>query len=139
MEKVRTRFAVVPAPSMEGVIWSTTYTATRTRLVNAGLATPSQFPKAAKARSSSNGAHPESGRWYLWQEDPQTDTWAVTYYGSFLPELSTSELYQLAAYLRRQDTLARDTIDTIIVRWGQAQQRGDSSAAADNDRLNKRV
>jgi hypothetical protein len=118
---IKTRFAVIPSPTLEDVIWSTTYTATRERLINAGLCTPAQFPKAAKARSSSNGAHRESGRWYLWQEDPATDTWAITYYSTFLNDLSTKELYQLATYLRRQDQLARESIDTIILRWGQAQ------------------
>jgi hypothetical protein len=68
---IAARFAVTLAPARRAVVWSTTYTGSRESLREAGLVTREQFPESTKARSSSNGGHPQAGRWYVWQEKRQ--------------------------------------------------------------------
>ncbi len=115
---INTRFAIAAAPTEGELVWSTTYTATRECLIDAGLATPTQFPEAAKARSSSNGAHPESGRWYLWQEKPLGDVWSITYYAAgFVAELSLNELRQLQRFLLNDRQITPETIGTLVSQW----------------------
>lgn len=117
---ITTRFGVIPAPAGSGVIWSTTYTGARAQLLKAGLATATQFPQQAKARSSSNGAHPESGRWYLWQEQPTSDIWSITYYTpGFVDELDIDELRRLQRHLLNDLQIRPETIGAIVLQWRQ--------------------
>lgn len=124
---IAARFAVILSPARDGVIWSTTYTAPRAQLLNAGLASHSQFPQHAKARSSSNGAHPESGRWYLWQERPTGDIWSITYYADGLIEdLDVEELRQLQRHLLNDLQITPETIGAIVLRWRSLRFRSTS-------------
>ena len=116
--KIQARFAVTLAPARDGVVWSTTYTGKRTQLLQAGIATVSQFPQLSKARSSSNGGHPESGRWYLWQELPQEDVWSITYYADGLFEdLDAHELRRLQRHLLNNLQITPETIGSLVQRW----------------------
>ncbi len=100
-------------------------------LVAAGLATPAQFPALAKARSSSNGAHPESGRWYLWQEQPLGDVWSITYYTEELcDELDIDELRQLQRHLLNDLQITPETIGAIVRRWRERLIEGNERPAA---------
>jgi len=115
---IAARFAVSPARFGEGIVWSTTYTGRRAELVGAGVASHSQFPTTSKARSSANGAHPESGRWYLWQEQPNEDIWSVTYYtDGFIGELDQDELRQLQRHLLHDLQITPETIGAIVLAW----------------------
>ncbi len=115
---IKARFAVTLGPSREGVVWSTTYTGVRQRLIETGIVTPQQFPRHTKARSSSNGAHPESGRWYLWQEHPVDDVWSVTYYtDGIFDDLDLDELRQLQRHLLNDLQITPETIGTIVQHW----------------------
>lgn len=115
---IAARFAVSPARFGEGIIWSTTYTGRRAELIGAGLASHSQFPVTTKARSSANGAHPESGRWYLWQEQPNADVWTITYYtDGFIGELDHDGLRQLQRHLLHDLQITPETIGAIVLAW----------------------
>lgn len=115
---IKARFAVTLGPSREGVVWSTTYTGTRAQLINSGIVTAEQFPRHTKARSSSNGGHPESGRWYLWQEQPVDDVWSVTYYtDGIFEDLDIDELRQLQRHLLNDLQITPETIGTIVQQW----------------------
>ena len=116
--RISTRFTVSPARYSEGLLWATTYTGSRPALVQAGLVVDAQFPVGTKARSSSNGAHPESGRWYLWQESPLDDRWSITYYcDGFVGELDKDELLQLQRHLLHELQITPETIGAIVVEW----------------------
>ncbi|MBI4695002.1 MAG: hypothetical protein HY749_13355 [Gammaproteobacteria bacterium] len=131
---IATRFAVVQAPSREGVLWSTTYTARRDELVNAGLVTRAQFPRLAKARSSSNGAHPESGLWYLWLEHPTEDRWSITYYsGGFIAELTQEEMRQLQRHLLNDLQITPETVGAAVLAWRARMQAGERPATPAED------
>lgn len=115
---IAARFAVSPARFGDGIVWSTTYTGRRAALVAAGLASHAQFPAAAKARSSANGAHPESGRWYLWQERPNEDIWSITYYSDgFVRELDRDELRRLQRHLLHDLQITPETVGAIVLAW----------------------
>ncbi|MGD9602232.1 MAG: hypothetical protein AB7O21_09975 [Gammaproteobacteria bacterium] len=115
---IKARFAVTLGPSREGVVWSTTYTGTRTQLIGSGIVTQQQFPRHTKARSSSNGGHPEAGRWYLWQEQPLDDIWSVTYYTEgIFEDLDLDELRQLQRHLLNDLQITPETIGTIVQQW----------------------
>ncbi len=115
---ISARFSVTLERARHGVVWSTTYTGTRSALVNAGLATPGQFPAGTKARSSSNGGHPEAGRWYLWQEQPVEDVWSVTYYTeSLFADLDGRELRQLQRHLLNDLQITPESIGDLIKLW----------------------
>ncbi|MBI2800904.1 MAG: hypothetical protein HYX63_11600 [Gammaproteobacteria bacterium] len=115
---IKARFAVTLGPLRDGVVWSTTYTATRAQLIESGLVTRTQFPRLTKARSSSNGGHPEAGRWYLWQEQPLDDVWSVTYYSEgIFEDLDLDELRQLQRHLLNDLQITPETIGTIVQQW----------------------
>lgn len=115
---ITTRFSVAPARFGEGLLWSTTYTGTREALIKACIVVSSQFPQLTKARSSANGAHPESGRWYLWQENPLDDVWSITYYSAgFVAELDKDELQRLQRYLLFELQITPETIGAIVIEW----------------------
>jgi hypothetical protein len=115
---IKARFAVCLAPTRDGVVWSTTYTGTRRQLLASGITTASQFPRHTKARSSSNGAHPQSGRWYLWQEQPVDDIWSVTYYAEgIFEDLDLDELRQLQRHLLNDLQITPETIGNIVQQW----------------------
>ena len=115
---INARFAVTLAPARRAVVWSTTYTASRETLREAGLVTRAQFPESTKARSSSNGGHPQAGRWYVWQEKPQEDIWSVTYYNEELfPALSLHELRQLRRHLLNEFQITPETIGDMVTLW----------------------
>lgn len=115
---IKARFAVSLGPSRDGVVWSTTYTGTRRQLLASGITTASQFPRHTKARSSSNGAHPESGCWYLWQEQPSDDTWSVTYYAEgIFEDLDLDELRQLQRHLLNDLQITPETIGKLVRQW----------------------
>jgi len=115
---ITTRFAVSMARFSNGLLWSTTYTGTRAALVNACIVVNEQFPILTKARSSANGAHPESGRWYLWLENPLDDEWSITYYGEgFIGELNKEELQSLQRYLLLEMQITPETIGAIVIEW----------------------
>ena len=126
---IATRFAVVQAPSREGVLWSTTYTGTREALISAGIVTRSQFPRLAKARSSSNGAHPESGLWYLWLEHPVDDRWSITYYsGGFIAELTQEEMRCLQRHLLNDLQITPETVGAAVLAWRARRAAGERPA-----------
>ena len=115
---IKARFAVTLGPSREGVVWSTTYTGTRAQLLRCGIVTKPQFPRVTKARSSSNGGHPEAGRWYLWQEQPLDDIWSVTYYtDGIFEDLDLDELRQLQRHLLNDLQITPETIGNIVQQW----------------------
>lgn len=115
---IAARFAVSPARFGDGIVWSTTYTGRRADLLAAGVASLVQFPITTKARSSANGAHPESGRWYLWQEQPNEDVWSVTYYSDgFIGELDQDSLRQLQRHLLHDLQITPETIGAIVLAW----------------------
>lgn len=115
---IKARFAVTLGPTRDGVIWSTTYTGTRRQLLRAGITTRSQFPRHTKAKSSSNGGHPEAGRWYLWQEQPVDDIWSVTYYAEgIFEDLDLDELRQLQRHLLNDLQITPETIGNIVQQW----------------------
>ena len=115
---IKARFAVTLGPSREGVVWSTTYTGARAQLISAGIVTPAQFPRLTKARSSSNGGHPQAGRWYLWQERPIDDVWSVTYYtDGIFEDLDLDELRQLQRHLLNDLQITPETIGNIVQQW----------------------
>ncbi len=115
---INVRFAVTLGPARDGVVWSTTYTGIREQLLQAGIVTPHQFPRHTKARSSSNGGHPQAGRWYLWQEHPQNDSWSVTYYAEGLFEdLDLDELRQLQRHLLSDLQITPETIGVMMRHW----------------------
>lgn len=117
---IAARFAVVLTPTREQVVWSTTYTGRRAALLAAGLATSAQFPRVAKACSSCNGAHPQSGRWYLWQEHPLDDVWSITYYADGLfADFDHDELRLLQRHLLNELQITPETIGAIVRRWRQ--------------------
>lgn len=118
---IRARFAVTLTPSREGVLWSTTYTGRREALIDAGLLTRAQLPALGKARSSSNGGHPEAGRWYLWLEQPADDIWSVTYYAEALfAALDRIELRQLQRHLLNDLQITPETIGEMVRLWHDA-------------------
>ena len=126
---IATRFAVVQAPNREGVLWSTTYTGAREDLIAAGLATRAQFPQLAKARSSSNGAHPESGLWYLWLERPSADCWSITYYGGgFIAELTRDEMRCLQRHLLNDLQITPETVGAAVLAWRARRTAGERPA-----------
>lgn len=128
---ISARFSLTLERARRGVVWSTTYTGTRSALVNAGLATPSQFPVGTKARSSSNGGHPEAGRWYLWQEQPIEDVWSVTYYTEALfPDLDMQELRQLQRHLLNDLQITPESIGDMIKLWRENAEPDASRRAA---------
>jgi hypothetical protein len=115
---IAARFAVSAAPTGEGIVWSTTYSACRRQLVDAGLASPDQFPRGGKARSSANGGHPEAGRWYLWQERPDGDVWSITYYSAgFIGEIDADGLRRLQRHLLHELQITPETIGAIVLAW----------------------
>jgi hypothetical protein len=115
---ITTRFSVSQARFGEGLVWTTTYTGTREALINACLVVSSQFPQLTKARSSANGAHQESGRWYLWLENPLDDLWSITYYcGGFVAELDKDGLQRLQRHLLFDLQITPDTIGAILIEW----------------------
>ncbi len=125
---IAARFAVSPARFGDGIVWSTTYSGRRAELVAAGVASHSQFPTTSKARSSANGAHPESGRWYLWQEQPNEDIWSITYYtDGFIGELDQDGLRQLQRHLLHDLQITPETIGAIAVH-GRVGLRGRPTA-----------
>ena len=116
--RITTRFTVSPARYSEGLLWATTYTGSRQALLASGLATAAQFPVGTKARSSANGAHPESGRWYLWQESPLDERWSITYYSDgFVGELDADGLRQLQRHLLHELQITPETIGAIVLEW----------------------
>ena len=130
---INARFAVTLAPARRAVVWSTTYTASRETLREAGLVTRAQFPESTKARSSSNGGHPQAGRWYVWQEKPQEDIWSVTYYNEELfPALSLHELRQLQRHLLNEFQITPETIGDMITLW-RARSRERAAQPFGND------
>jgi len=117
---INVRFAVTLGPSRDGVVWSTTYTGTRELLLQSAIVTSQQFPRHTKARSSSNGGHPQAGRWYLWQEQPLEDIWSITYYADGLFEdLDLDELRQLQRHLLNDLQITPETIGLIMRHWRQ--------------------
>jgi hypothetical protein len=115
---IQARFAVTLCPARDGVVWSTTYTGTREQLLATGIVTTSQFPRQTKACSSSNGGHPQAGRWYLWQEQPVDDVWSVTYYAEgIFEDLSSHELRQLQRHLLNDLQITPETIGHLVQRW----------------------
>ena len=115
---IAARFAVSASPAGEGIVWSTTYTGPRGQLIGAGLASPAQFPAAARARSSANGGHPEVGRWYLWQEKPDRDVWSITYYtAGFIGEIDADGLRRLQRHLLHDLQITPETIGAIVLAW----------------------
>ncbi len=115
---IQTRFAVTLARFGGELVWSTTYTGTRAALIKACLASKAQFPTLTKARSSANGAHQESGRWYLWQENPLDDVWSITYYSAgFLDELDKEQLLALQRHLLQVLQITPETIGAIVLEW----------------------
>lgn len=128
---ISARFSLTLERARRGVLWSTTYTGTREALVNAGLATPGQFPVGTKARSSSNGGHPEAGRWYLWQEQPVEDVWSVTYYtDSLFGELDGQELRQLQRHLLNDLQITPESIGDLVKLWRAGMTPAASQRAA---------
>ena len=115
---ITTRFSVSQARFGEGLVWTTTYTGTREALINACLVVSSQFPQLTKARSSANGAHQESGRWYLWLENPLDDLWSITYYGGgFVAVLDKDGLQRRQRHLLFDLQITPDTIGAILIEW----------------------
>jgi hypothetical protein len=128
---IKARFAVTLGPSREGIVWSTTFTGTRENLVASGIVTLQQFPQHTKARSSSNGGHPESGRWYLWQEQPLDDIWSVTYYtDGIFEDLDLDELRQLQRHLLNDLQITPETIGTIVQHWRRRLNESSAHPAA---------
>jgi hypothetical protein len=115
---IAARFAVSGARYGADIVWSTTYTGRRDQLLAAGLASHAQFPRGAKATSSANGAHPESGRWYLWQEQPNADVWSITYYTKgFVGEINADGLRRLQRHLLHDLQITPETIGAIALAW----------------------
>ena len=126
-------FAVTLEPARRGVVWSTTYRGAREALTRTGLVTRDQFPETGKARSSSNGGHPEAGRWYVWQEQPQEDIWSITYYSEELfPGLSLSELRQLQRHLLNEFQITPESIGDMVLIW-RAGRRVRAAQSSDQD------